>query len=42
MVNLNIAREYLIERGFDPSFIAGLTDELVILLYLGQINKEEK
>lgn len=40
MVNLNIAREYLIERGFDPSFVAGLTDELVVLCYLGHLEKE--
>ena len=38
MVNLDIAREYLIEEvGFDPAFVAGLTDELVVLCYLAHI-----
>ena len=42
MVNLNIAREFLMDRGFDPLFVAGLTDELVVLCYLGLLTKEEK
>ena len=41
MVNLNIAREFLMEHGFDPSFVAGLTDEMVMLCYLGLATKEE-